>query len=152
MLKRSLIAIAVVALLATVAPAGEIKLHTWPCALIAQEITQIPVKMDIGYWIRIKDQGSLSIKLAQLEGEIHKFKGCTDMKVETNFKVELSASISSTGAVGGSYGVSLDPSILEIGNSTVKVCATLNDANLGAKPAGSKNVHVATVKIKVVPI
>jgi hypothetical protein len=93
MLKRSLIAIAVVALLATVAPAGEIKLHTWPCALIAQEITQIPVKMDIGYWIRIKDQGSLSIKLAQLEGEIHKFKGCTDMKVETNFKVELSASI-----------------------------------------------------------
>ena len=152
MLKRSLIAIAVVALLATAAQAGEVKLHNWPCALIPQELTQIPVTMDIGFWIRIKDQNKLNIKLGQLENEVHKYKGCTNMKVETNFRAQLACSITPTGAVGGKYGCSLNPSIVEVGNATVEVCATLSDADLGAKPGGTKNVKVADVKITVVPI
>jgi len=58
MLKRSLVAVAVVALLAMTVQAGEIKTHTWPCDFKALEITSIPVVMDIGYYIKIKDQTS----------------------------------------------------------------------------------------------
>ncbi len=151
MLKRSLLAVAVVALLATGVQAGEIKTHDWPCTFVALEITSIPVVMDIGYFVKIKDQDKLKIKLVQDEQDIHKFKGCTDMVVESNFNLVLSASISKTGAIDGDYSVSLDPSTANAGSTTVKVCATLTKAVLTGQPAGTKDVQVATVKIKVKP-
>jgi hypothetical protein len=143
--------VAVVALLAVGVQAGEIKTHEWPCTFVALEITSIPVVMDIGYYVRIKDQDKLKIKLVQDEQDIHKFKGCTDMVVESNFNLILSASISKTGAIDGEYSVSLDPSTANKGSTTVKVCATLIKAVLTGQEAGTKDVQVATVKIKVKP-
>jgi hypothetical protein len=142
---------AVVALLAVGVQAGEIKTHDWPCTFVSLEITSIPVVMDIGYYVRIKDQDKLKIKLVQDELDIHKFKGCVDMVVESNFNLVLSASISKTGAIDGDYSVSLDPSSANAGSTTVKVCATLVKANLTGQAAGTKDVQVATVKIKVKP-
>jgi len=151
MLKRSLLAVAVVALLAVGVQAGEIKTHEWPCTFVALEITSIPVVMDIGYYVRIKDQDKLRIKLVQDETDIHKFKGCVDMVVESNFNLVLSASINKTGAIAGDYSVSLDPTTANKGSTTVKVCAELKNANLTGQDAGTKDVQVATVKIKVKP-
>jgi uncharacterized GH25 family protein len=82
-MKKALVAMAVVALLAVSVQAGEIKLHNWPCTFVSVEITSIPVVMDVGYWVKIKDQDKLKIKLVQDETDIHKFKGCVDMVVET---------------------------------------------------------------------
>jgi len=150
-MKKVLISLAVVALLAVGVQAGEIKTHSWPCQYVSLEITSIPVVMDIGYYIKIKDQDKLKIKLVQDELDIHKFKGCTDMVVESNFNAVLSASISKTGAIAGDYAVSIDPSTANKGSTTVKVCATLTNANLTGQDAGTKDVQVATVKIKVKP-
>lgn len=144
--------VAVLAMLAVSAQAGEIKTHEWPCQFVALEITTIPVVMDVGYFVRIKNQSSLRIKLVQDEQDIHKFKGCTDMAVESNFNLTLSASITKTGAIDGSYSVTLDPTDCNSGSTTVKVCATLSNANLTGQPAGTKDVQVATVKIKVKPL
>jgi len=151
MLKRSLLAVVVVALLAVGVQAGEIKTHNWPTTFVSLEITSIPVVMDIGFYIRVKDQDKLRIKLVQSETDIHKFTGCVDMVVESNFDLVLSASISKTGAIAGDYSVSLDPSSANAGSTTVKVCAELKNANLTGQPAGTKDVQVATVKIKVKP-
>jgi len=151
MLKRSVVAAAVAALLAAGVQAGEIKTHSWPTTFVPLEITSIPTVMDIGYYVRIKDQDKLRIKLVQDELDIHKFKGCVDMVIESNFDLVLSASITKTGAVDGEYSVSLDPSIANAGSTTVKVCATLKNAVLTGQPAGTKDVQVATVKIKVKP-
>ena len=155
MLKRSILAVAVVALLAVGVQAGEIKTHEWPCQFVSLEITSIPVVMDIGYYVRIKDQDKLKIKLAQKSNSIHSFEGCTNMVVESNFALVLSASISKTGAVAGDYGVSLDPSgtinTPPVKSTVVHVCATLDNADLTGQPAGTKDVQVATVKIKVKP-
>ncbi len=151
MLKRSLVAVVAAALLATGVQAGEIKTHNWPVQFVFVEINAIPVVMDIGYYIRIKDQDKLRIKLVQDETDIHRFTGCTDMVVESNFNLELSASITKTGAVAGDYSVSLDPYTAQAGSTTVKVCATLKNAVLTGQPAGTKDVQVATVKIKVRP-
>jgi hypothetical protein len=150
-MKKTLVAMAVVALLAVGVQAGEIKTHDWPCSFVSLEITSIPVVMDVGYYVRIKDQDKLKIKLVQDEADIHKFKGCVDMVVESNFNLVLSASISKTGAIDGDYSVSLDPSSANKGSTTVKVCATLTKANLTGQEAGTKDVQVATVKIKVKP-
>jgi len=150
-MKKALVAMAVVALLSVGVQAGEIKTHDWPCTFVALEITSIPVVMDIGYYVRIKDQDKLSIKLVQDEQDIHKFKGCTDMVVESNFNLVLSCSISKTGAIAGDYSCSVDPATVNAGSTTVKVCATLTNANLTGQAAGTNNVQVATVKIKVKP-
>ena len=91
-MKKALFAVAAVALLAVAAQAGEIKYHEWPCAPIPQEITTIPVVMDVGYWVRIKDQDKLKIKLKQ--DAIHDYSGCTTANVETNTCLTFSCSIS----------------------------------------------------------
>ncbi len=148
-MKRSFFLVAAVALLATTAQAGEIKIHDWPCEFIFQELSTIPVVMDVGYWVRIKDQNKLKIKLQQKD--IHTYEGCTDMKVECNLNITLSCSISATGAVPGNYSCNLDPADVDTPGGTVTVCAKLRNADLSKTPGGSKNVHVATVTIKVMP-
>lgn len=150
-MKGCLITAAVIAILAVGVQAGEIKTHEWPCQFIALEITSIPVVMDVGYYVRIKNQDSLRIKLVQDEQDIHRFKGCTNMSVESNFALTLSCTISKTGAIDGSYSCTLDPTNCNAGSTSVQVCATLTNANLTGQAAGTKDVQVATVKIKVKP-
>jgi hypothetical protein len=98
-MKKVLFAVAAVALLAVTAGAGEIKIHEWPCQFIAQEVTSIPVVMDVGYWIKVKDQDKLRIKLTQKT--IHSYEGCVDVVIETNTNITVSAKITATGAVPG---------------------------------------------------
>ena len=156
MLKKSLFAVAVVALLAAVAPAGEIKLHDWPTSYIPQELTDIPVLMDIGFWCYIKDQDKLKIKLAQTqqtEAAKHNYEGCTDVTIQSNFDMKLSCSISKNGAVNGDYSCSVTPSTLSVGGGTVSVCAKITKAvlNTGGLVGGTKDLQVATVTLKVAP-
>ncbi len=137
-----------IALLAATAPAGEIKLHVWPVGFIPQEVTTIPVVMDVGFWMEIVNQNT-KIKLQQIN--IHTYEGCTDLQVRTNFNLTLSASIAPTGAIPGQYSVSIDNPDIDVPGGIATVCARLTNANLAGKPGGSKNVQVATVTIKVVP-
>jgi hypothetical protein len=158
MLKKSLFAVTVVALLAALAPAGEIKLHDWPTSYIAQELTDIPVLMDIGYWVFIKDQDKLKIKLSQTgttssNPSKHVYEGCTDVKITSNFDMKLSCSISKNGAINGDFSCSVTPNTLSLGTGTVSVCAKINNAvlNTSGLVGGTKDLQVATVTLKVAP-
>jgi hypothetical protein len=138
----------VIALSAAAAPAGDIKIHNWPSAFIPQEVTTIPVVMDVGLWVEIVKQ-DVTIKLHQIN--VHTYEGCIDLQVRTNFYLTLSTSIHATGAIKGVYtcwcnGANVDPP-----GGVTTICARLTDANLGGMPGGSTNVHVATVVVKVVP-
>ncbi len=149
-MKKALFAVAAVALLAVSAQAGEIKTYNWPSTLTPLELTTIPVTMDIGYWIRVKDQDKLKIKMVQ-QPTISNYKGCTNMVVECNVNIHLSCSITSTGEVGGDYSCSItNPDVAKPG-ATVEVCAELKNANLKDVAGGTKDKQVATVLIKVVP-
>jgi hypothetical protein len=153
-MKKALFVVAAVALLAVAAQAGEIKYHEWPCAPIPQEITTIPVVMDVGYWVKIKDQGDLKITLTQ--DSIHVYSGCTNMAVETNTCLTFSASIAKTSVGGqvvvpGDYSAWVSPANVPSGSSTVAACAKIVDADLSKVPGGSKGVNVGTVTIKVIP-
>ena len=155
-MKKALFAVAVVALLAVAAQAGEIKYHEWPSAPIPQEITTIPVVMDVGYWVRIKDQDKLKIKLKQ--DAIHDYSGCTTANVETNTSLTFSVSISkvkvnNVDVVGGdsSYSASVSPANIDAPGGSLTVCAKIAKADLSKVPGGSKDVHVANVTVKVVP-
>jgi hypothetical protein len=154
MLKKTLFAVAAVMLLAVMANAGEIKIHDWPTAYIPQEVCDIPVLMDFGYWINIKDQDKLKIKLDQIS--IRVYEGCTTINFDNNFDLTLSTSIAGEGVLpdGTKYSSWADPADVDagVGNSS-QICAKIEaDKGLGATAlGGSKDVHVATVTVKVVP-
>jgi hypothetical protein len=135
-------------LLAAPAPAGEIKVYDWPTHFIPQEVAAIPVVLDVGFWMEIVNQ-YVKIKLHQVS--LHTYEGCVDLQVRTNFNLTLSSSITPTGAIGGSYSSSILGPDIDVPGGTATLCAKLTNANLVGKPGGSKNVHVATITVKVVP-
>ncbi len=152
MLKKSLFVAVAIAMLAVSAQAGEIKVHTWPTKFVAQEIATIPVYMDVGYWIVVKDQSKNKITLTQVDTK--NFSGCTDIKVENNFALTLTCTIGRDGPVGGDFSCDFGPGVssvdLDPGANTVKVCAYLGNADMkNSNP--KENVKVANVKIWVVP-
>ena len=148
MLRPGLIAICVAALVTTAAPAGELKFHAWPVAYVPVEVVDIPVVMDVGFWVDIVNQDDV-IKLHQVS--IHRYEGCLDLEVHCNFDLTLDCSIISTGAIDGRYACSLQDPDIDVPGGTATVCAQLVDADLDGQPGGSRDVHVATVTITVVP-
>jgi hypothetical protein len=153
MLKKALFVVAIVAMLGAVAQAGEIKQHDWPWTKVYTKVEvpglSIPVTMDVGYWIHIKDQDKIKIKMSQVD--IHTYEGTTSMTVECNFNLTLSVEITPTGAVGGKYSASINPADIDSPGGTTTVKATLKEANLGDQAGGTANVTVAHIKVFVVP-
>lgn len=131
------------------ANAGEIFIPTFPTAYIPQELTDIPVLMDIGYFVLVRDQDKLQIKL-QPTG-VQEYEGCTDVEIEANFDLRLSCEIASNGAIQGDYSCSVTPNLLDAPGGTVAVCAKLVDASLLDVVGGTTDVQVATVTLKVAP-
>lgn len=155
MLKKSLIAITLVALLSVSLSAGEVKFHEWPGyqpPFVFEPQTfgpEIPVTMDIGWWAEVLDQDDLSIKLEQLE--IHSYEGCTDVEILTNFDAELDCIVTPNGNITGDYTGTVTPSFLPTGGGTVNLCVHLNNANLGGQPGGTEDVLVATAQMTIIP-
>lgn len=148
MSRRSLFIGLIIALLATAVPAGEIKIHEWPTAFIPQEVASIPVLLDVGFWIEIVNQDAV-IKLQQIN--IHTFQGCVDLIVRSNFNLRLSCTITPTGVIAGDYSCSVQNANIDAPGGVATICARLTNADLRGRPGGSKDVHVATVVVRVVP-
>jgi len=120
MIKRTLIAIAVVALLATAAHAalsehyfpnlrdddyalkvdGSEKVR-WPYEYKALVVCSIPIKMHVGMYVQIEDCKKKKIILQQVEcsdigkggGDYPCYLGCTDFNVRANFEVKMGANL-----------------------------------------------------------
>lgn len=127
MLKRTLIAVAVVALLATSAQAlgpdphtGKMDKHTgikvdpidmsvfWPFEFKALDLCVIPVKMKVGVFVQIEECNKRKIVLKQVEcGDIGKnaqgdwpcYKGCETIKVRANIDVKLGLNKAKVGPI-----------------------------------------------------
>jgi hypothetical protein len=119
MIKRTLIAIAVVALLATSAHAAlsehyfgprsddyAIKVDgsenvRWPFEYKALVVCNIPIKMHVGMYVQVEDCKAKKILLAQVPcGDIGKggddfpcYLGCTSFNVRANFEVKMGANL-----------------------------------------------------------
>lgn len=156
MLKKSLFAVAVVALLAAAVPAGEIKLDNWPVTYVPQVITKIPVLLDVGFWVYIPDQDKLKIKLAQVSqsgSTKHRYEGATNVQIRSNFDLKLSTTIAKVGTWAGGLESSVTPDAVSAGTNTVSVRAVAKDVelNTGGFIGGTKDVQVATVSLRVTP-
>ncbi len=122
MIKRTLIAIAVVALLATSAhaalsehyfPIGDhhaVKVDgsekvRWPYEYKALTVCTIPIKMHVGMYVQVKDCKKKKLILQQIDcGDIGKgsgdypcYLGCVSFDVRANFEVKMGAKLTKSG-------------------------------------------------------
>jgi len=154
MLKKSLFA---VALLAVVMPAfaGSLKVHEpWPCAPIPQEVAKIDVVMDVGYFIQIKDQNPITVvQDTSSTAPYTTYIGCKKTDVFSNFNAQLLLSAAAVGDAGGSWTATATPNIVPKSKSatSVEICVKGTNVNISKLEGGTKGVKVAEVTIKVLP-
>ena len=162
---KKLIAIAVVALMATSVHAGiEVygeegagKLKTegtepafWPFEYKALDLCAIPVIMEIGYYVELKECGDQEFKLKQVDcGDIGKGAGdwpcyldCQDLTIRSNFQVKLGLRLEkdANGIIKEwSAAITGDVSVIDPGETTIEVCIKAWQAQLwkAAGAAGS---------------
>jgi len=137
--------IGAVALLAVAVQAGEIDTLKWLCDPTPQELTTIPVYMEVQPWVRIKDVDKLAICL--IRHSLHTYEGCIDIECEARANVDISAQFVSNGLVPGEYSCSLSPSHLDVPGGTLTVCARLKTKALPPPP----HVRVGTVVFRITP-
>lgn len=155
MLKKILVAVTLLSLLAAPAYAGHIHIHPpgfWPPTYDWVDVCEIPVMMDVGMYIEVLCQDDLVIKLEQVA--FRTYEGCTELQIKSNFDAELGCAIQSTGKVPGIYTCSIDnpkvPATLCSTVATRMVCVKAEDVSIVHITPGS-DVHVADVTISVRP-
>jgi hypothetical protein len=179
MVKRTLIAIAVVGLLTTAAQALGPEPHTgggnspaikvnlenieigWPFEYKALDLCTIPVYMHVGYYVQVEKCNERKIKLVQVDcGDIGKGGGdwpcyfdCENVKIRANFEVKLGLKFSTTGSV-----LDKKEAYFDGGNTvdasgdwnTIKVCVKAWKARLYKNVPGTQ-IKVGEITITVKP-
>jgi hypothetical protein len=166
MVKKSLIAIALLAFLATTVQAGDLAENPWkfddhwPWTYTALEICQIPVYMDVGYYVFLKDCGKKKIVLKQVPckdiGKEDKhfpcYYGCVKFDIRANFPVKLGTKLTKIGPVIKNWSASLDNDLVPgDGNyHTREVCVSAWETQIWTAAPGDE-VLVGEVAITVKP-
>jgi len=160
MLKKSLIAIAVLAMVMPVMAATTVdaKFHKpWTSRTVYsyQDVQTINVVMDVGYWIEIKYDGDIKVvQDASLGDPFFSYSGCKEgIAVKTNFAATLKAKVESKSAAGGNWSATImGASTYDVpkGTSTINVCVAGKEVAI-QNLEQADNIRVALVTIQVVP-
>ena len=112
----------------------------------------IPVTIDVGMYVEILDVQNLCIKLKQVTFDT--YEGCTDIRIKSNFDLELGCNVKPTGKVPGEYSCSFDnpkvPLDLSENVAVRELCVRAEKVNI-LYAAPGLDVHVADVTITVMP-
>jgi len=126
----------------------------WPASYNWVDVCTIPVRMDVGFWVKVN--GCQTLKLDLKQRDIHSYVGSVTVGIVTNTNIKLQAywtktATQSFGSYGNSVGVS--PNTLNASTSTqnVVISLTLTNMDLSALPGGSNCFQVGTVTLQVVP-
>ena len=183
MLKRTLIVIAVVACLATSAQALGPDPHTdstnannpaikvnnidmtigWPFEYKKLTICEIPVYMNVGYYVQVEKCNERKIKLQQVDcvdpvvGRAAKewpcYYDCENVKIRANFEVSLDTDKVKIGPYIKDWKSSVSPNVIGPTSdwATVSVCVTAWNTELWKAGEVGKEIRVGTIKLRVRP-
>ena len=181
MLKRTLIVVAVVALLATSAQALGPDPHTgggnspaikvnmekftigWPFEYKALDLCAIPVYMNVGYYVQVEKCNERKIKLVQVDCEDQRvgkgagdwpcYYDCENVKIRANFEVKLGLKKEKIGGVIKDWSASVTPNVVgpSSGWSTVSVCVKAWKTQLWNAGTVGTTVRVGTIILTVKP-
>jgi hypothetical protein len=131
----------------------------WPAEYKWQAILAIPVKLDVGYWIRIDRATDLTMKLRQVS--IHEYAGkIENVQVTTNVNIELAAEYvmdrNSDGTnkfdLGGFWWEApITPSTLDAPGGKITIELKFHDVSLKNLTPSKDMIKIGVLIIKVRP-
>ena len=123
----------------------------WPATYDMQDVCVIPVKMDVGFWIKVVDCKKKELKLKQVE--IHKYAGSVDVAIVCNVNLKLEAKWSKASGMPtmNQDSISVTPSTLDAPGGTVTIALKLKDVDLSQMTGGTNCLQVGTVTLRVRP-
>jgi hypothetical protein len=171
MLKKCIIALAVATLMATAvvqagapAPSGSIKRDgDWPWTYKAIDLCTMPVYMDVGHYVQLKECHKREIKLVQVEcdtigrdsGDFPCYSDCEDIEVRSNFPAIFGASLTKIGPILQNTSLYWKDDLNQITGSTgtwekLTICLDAWNAEIwrAAEPAENAIVGELTINVK----
>lgn len=156
MLKKSLIGLAVVALVASAASAGGLKVYGWDYTVVTtwdtEVVTTLEVKVKVPWWIRIEPQDPIVLLQTAFNanGTANYSKTVTET-VTANFSGKLSLEVTNkTLGSNGTWVVSIAPDTFDAGNSNHDLTVTVNNLDLSLQQVCT-TIKLADLVIKVTP-
>lgn len=127
------------------------EVYNWPATYDYQPIIAIPVKMDVGFWIRIDGYKDLVMKLRQVA--IRKYQGSiTGVNVHCNVDIQLAVDFSLVSGFPGAVDYkTVTPSTLAAPGGTITLSAGIKDVNLQNLTPTGDCIDVGTLTLKVRP-
>lgn len=171
MVKKCIIALAVAALIVTTAqagapaPDGSIKKDgDWPWEYKAIDLCTIPVYMDVGHYVQLKECHKREIKLVQVacssigrdSGDFPCYSDCEDIEVRANFPAIFGASLSKIGLILQDTSVYWKDDHNQISGSTgdwekLTICLDAWNAEIWRAAEPAENALVGEITINVKP-
>jgi len=125
---------------------------SWPAEYKFQPVCVIPVKMDVGFWVRVKGCKDCSIRLRQ--NAIRKYSGEITLTIECNVSIDLAVEFAKlTDMPVSTDFCKVTPSNLAAPGGDVVVSVGLKDVNMAGWQSAQVGtlVHVGNVTLKVRP-
>jgi hypothetical protein len=124
---------------------------SWPAEYKYQPVCIIPVKMDVGFWVRVIGCKDCVIKLRQ--DAIRRYSGNLTLEVQCNVNIQLKVSFSkNSGMPSMDNSVSVNPSSLAAPGGSVVVALTLSNVDIKGFTTGiGTNIEVGKVTLSVRP-
>jgi hypothetical protein len=125
---------------------------SWPAQYLYQPVCVIPVKMDVGFWVRIVGCKDAVLKLRQ--DQIRKYSGSIELTVQCNVSIDLKVDFAKLGDLPFNLdSASITPNHLDPKEGKVTVSVKLKDVNMAnwASEAVGTCIQVGTVTVSVRP-
>jgi hypothetical protein len=166
MVKKCIIALAVVALMVTVVRAGDPVIKRdgdWPWTYKALDLCKFPVYMDVGHFVQLKECHKREIVLKQVDcesigkggGDFPCYTDCEDIEVRANFPAIFGASLSKIGGILTDTSVYWKDDINQISGSAdyekLTVCMDAWKAEIWKAASPSDKLKVGEITINVKP-
>jgi hypothetical protein len=167
MVKKCMIALAVVALMVTVVRAGDPSIKRdgdWPWTYKAIDLCKMPIYMDVGHYVQLKECHDRKIELKQVNcSDIGKgsddfpcYSDCETIQVRANFPAIFGASLSKIGPILTDTSVYWEGDNNQISGSTgdwesLTVCVDAWKAEIWKAASPNDKEHVGDLTINVKP-
>jgi len=167
MVKKCIIALAVAALLATAVRADDPAIKkdfNWPFTYKAIDLCKMPVYMDIGHFVQMKECNKRELVMAQVDcesigkggGDFPCYDGCEEFEVRANFPAVFGGNLSNKSSVFKEVEVYWKDGDNQINGSTgdwekLTVCVKAWKTEIWKAPEAKKKQKVADLTITVKP-